>query len=123
MPTTSAQRSPVPPLPPPLDRGAGLAFLVLAAVLPWTIAPMGIATALCAALTLAVIFRGARWPRTPVELTALAWALAMLLSAILAEDRGASLPRLAKGLFPALVGLSALHAGTPERGRRALAVL
>src|SRR5262249_35521405 len=82
---------------------------------------MGIATALCAALTLTVVLRGAPWPRTPVELTALAWALAMLLSAILAEDRGASLPRVAKGLFPALVGLTAFHARTPERGRRGLA--
>ena len=122
MTTTTPSHTPVPPHRP-LERGAGLAFLLLAAVLPWTIAPMGIATALCGALTLALVFRGAPWPRTPVELAALAWALALLLSAMLAEDRGASLPRLSKALFPALVSLAAFHFRTPRRGHQALLVL
>src|SRR5262245_28179312 len=123
MPTTTPQYTPVSPRPHPLERGAGLAFLLLAAVLPWTIAPMGIAAALCGALTLAMVARGARWPRTPVEPAAVAWALALLLSAMLAEDRAASLPRLAKALFPALVGLAAFHARNVERGRHAVIVL
>ena len=123
MPTSTPQHTPAPLRPHPLDRGAGLAFLLLAAVLPWSIAPMGIATALCGALTLAMVVRGAPWPRTLVELPALAWAIAMLLSAMLAEDRSASLARLTKVLFPALVGLAAFHARVPGRGRQALAVL
>jgi|GEM_PF-36643 len=108
---------------PALDRGAGAAFLLLAAVLPWTIAPMGIATALTATLTLALIAGGERWPRTPVDLPALGWAIALVLTAILAEDRAASIPRLGKALFPALVGLAAFHSTKPGRGARAVVVL
>ena len=111
------------PAPTALERAAGLAFLLLAAVLPWTIAPMGIATGLCAALGLALVARGVRWPSTPVDLPALAWAAALLLSALLAEDRRESLTRLGKGLFPALVGLCALHGATRARGQRAVLVL
>src|SRR5690349_16789659 len=89
-----------PPEPPfALDRTAEATFLLLAAVLPWAIAPMGIATALSGAVTLVLIARGGSWPRTPVDLPALGWALALLLSALLAEDRAASIPRLGKALF------------------------
>ena len=109
--------------PEALGGAAGLAFMVLVPVLPWTIAPMGIATGLCAALTIPLLWRGARWPRTPVDLPAMLWIAALALSALLAEDRGASLPRVAKGAFPALVGLAALHGGVRARGRTALLVL
>ena len=124
MPATTPQDSPAPPRPlPALDRGAGLAFLLLAAVLPWTIAPMGIATALCAALTLGLVALGARWPGTPVGFPALGWALALLLAALLAEDRPGSLPRLGKALFPALVALATFHSMKRAHGERALAAL
>src|SRR5262245_60746617 len=116
--------APAPPEPSAgLDRIAGWAFLLLAAVLPWTIAPMGIATGLCAALTLVLVARGARWPATPVALPALAWAAALLLAALFAENREASLGRIGKALFPALVGLAAFHAASRPPGRRAVAVL
>jgi len=131
-------RGPVPPmndsLPPAgappaapdprdaLERAAAASFVLFAAALPWTIAPMGIATGLCGALTLALVAtRRARWPRTPLDLPALAWALALALAAWFALDREASLPRLGKALFPALAGLAALHAARAGRGRRALA--
>jgi glycosyltransferase involved in cell wall biosynthesis/O-antigen ligase len=119
------QNPPIAPLEPhfALDRTAEATFLLLAAVLPWAIAPMGIATALSGAVTLVLIARGGSWPRTPVDLPALGWALALLLSALLAEDRAASIPRLSKALFPALVGLTVFHASKPRRGARAVLVL
>jgi glycosyltransferase involved in cell wall biosynthesis/O-antigen ligase len=121
---TTSQAAPAPPRHlPALERGASLAFLLLAAALPWTIAPMGIATALCAALTLALVAGGARWPRTPADLPALAWAAALLLAAYFAEDRSASMGRLGKALFPAIVGLAAFHAAARAGGGRAVAVL
>jgi len=106
-----------------LERAAAVSFLLLAGALPWTIAPLGITVALCAALTLALFAGGHRPVRTPVELAALAWAAALLLAALFAEDRTASLPRLSKALFPALVPLAAFHAAEPGRARRALAVV
>jgi O-antigen ligase len=107
-----------------LERAAGWSFLLLAAALPWSIAPMGIAAGLCAAFTLAVwLRRPSRRPSTPVLWPTLAWAAALALSAAFALDREASLPRLTKALFPLLVPLAATHAARPGRGRRALAVL
>jgi len=107
-----------------LERVAAWAFLLLVAALPWSIAPMSIATSLCAALTLAVwVRRPVRWPATPVLVPTLAWAVAMLLAAWFALDRGASLPRVTKALFPLLVPLAATHARRAPAGRRALAVL
>jgi O-antigen ligase len=106
----------------PLERAAALAFVLLAAVLPWTIAPMGIATGLCGVLTIAALVAGrARWTRTPLDLPAIAWALALGLAAWFALDRAASLPRLGKALFPALAGLAALHASREATGRHFLA--
>src|SRR5262245_27890604 len=124
MTATILQDAPAPEAPARLpERAAAAAFLLLAAVLPWTIAPMGIAAGLCAALSLGAVARGARWPRTPVDLPALAWGAALVLSALLAEDRAASLPRLGKALFPALVGMAALHGASRVTGRRAVAIL
>ena len=56
-----------------LERSAALSFLLLAAALPWSIAPMSIGVALCGALTLAAWWRpgGVRWVRTPVDPAAL----------------------------------------------------
>jgi len=114
-----------------LATASSWAFLVLVATLPGPIAPMGIATALCGVLTLAWIARGrgmadasARpaWPRTPVDLAALAWLGALVIASAFAMDPAGSFPRIAKGLMPALVGLAAFHAASGSHGRRALAV-
>jgi O-antigen ligase len=107
-----------------LRRAPEGALLLLALVLPWTIAPMGIATGLCAAVTLFALARGAfRWERTPVDAPALGWAVALLLSALFAVDRAGSLPRLGKMLFPAMVPLIATCAFGERAGRRAVAAL
>lgn len=109
---------------PALERAQDQSFLLLALVLPWTIAPMGIATGLCGALALAGLAFGApRWMRTPADFPALGWAVALALSATFALVPAGSLPRLTKALFPLLVGLAAAHARREAFGRRALAVL
>jgi O-antigen ligase len=115
----------------PLAAGGGIAFLLLVASLAGPIAPMGIATALCGALTLAGLARprepartGERpaWPRTPVDRAGLAWLAALVLASAFAVDPAGSFPRVTKGLMPALVGLAAFHAAAAGAGRRALAV-
>src|SRR6185436_13416563 len=112
------------PRSPALERAQDVSFLLLALVLPWTIAPMGIATSLCATVALAGFAFGAgRWTRTPVDFPALGWAVALGLAAMFAVDRSGSLPRLSKALFPALVGLAAAHAAREPVGRRALATV
>jgi O-antigen ligase len=117
---------------PPLPAAPGIAlaaaragFLLFIAALPWSIAAQSSTVAICTALTVAALAlrRTPGWPRTPVELPAIAWFLALLLSALFALDRAASLPQLKKALFPALVPLVALYAGEPGLGRRGLAVL
>ncbi|MEO5989667.1 MAG: O-antigen ligase family protein [Candidatus Eisenbacteria bacterium] len=107
----------------PLDGAAGAAFVLLLFVLPGPIAPMGIATALCGVLTLACFVRAPRpqWPHTPVTLAGWGWFAALLLAALTAYDRSASLPRITKGLMPILVSLAAFHAAEQRRGERALA--
>jgi O-antigen ligase len=57
-----------------------------------------------------------------VDLAALGWLAALVLAALFAVDRAGSLPRITKGLMPALVGLAAFHAADRRVGRRALAV-
>lgn len=106
-----------------LELAAGAAFVLLLFVLPGPIAPMGIATALCTVLTLAAFVRAPRpaWPRTPVTFAGWAWFAALLLAALTAYDRSASLPRISKGLMPILVSLAAFHAADQRRGERALA--
>lgn len=111
-----------PRRPGPLGSAAHASFVLLAFVLPGTIAPMGIGTALCGALTIAaVLARQAEWRRTPVDLPALGWLAALVLAAAFALDRTASFARLGKGLMPLLVGLAALHARERKHGERALA--
>lgn len=110
---------------PPLRRAAAGAFLLLVATLPWTIAPMSIALAACAMLTLMVWIAGRETgavPR-PILWPTLAWIAALLIATAFAEDPGSSLSRVGKGLLPLLVGVAAYH-GSERRGvRPSLAVL
>jgi O-antigen ligase len=110
--------------PPALLQGlAGATFLVLVAAATGSIAPMGIATALTGALTLAsLVIARSRWPRTPVDLAAVGWLVAMLVVSTAALDPAASFPRVTKAFMPLLVGLAAFHTADARAGRRALAV-
>ena len=107
-----------------LATAASVAFLLLVASLAGPIAPMGIATALTGALTLACFARAPRplWPRTPIEPAALGWLVALLVVSACALDRAASFPRVAKAFMPLLVPLAVFHARDARQGRRALAV-
>jgi O-antigen ligase len=86
---------------------------------------MSIAVCLAAATALAcgLTGRGSRWRSSPVDGAAVGWAVALVIAAVFALDRAASLPRLTKALFPFLVGLAAWHARDARVGRRALATL
>jgi O-antigen ligase len=109
---------------PVLERIAAGSFVLLAATLPWSIAPMGIAAGLCAALTvLTWVRRPARWSATPILAPAAGWAVALLLAALFAVDRSGSLPRLTKALFPLLALVSATHGRDPRTVRRAMVAL
>lgn len=116
--------APVSPRRDAVALASYVAFLLLAAAISGPIAPMGIATALCGVLTLVRFTRAPRpsWPRTPVDLAALAWLGALVAASAFALDPAGSFPRVTKGFMPALVGLAALHAGPRVDGRRALAV-
>ena len=109
----------------PLARIASIAFLLLAATLPWSVAPISIAVVLTSALTLAVWRRpsGAQWTRTPVDLPALGWLCALVLAAAFAQDPAASWPRVVRGLLLLLVPVAAYHARDATLARRALAAL
>ena len=108
-----------------LERGAALSFLLLAAALPWSIAPMSIAVALSGALTLACWWRpgGERWVRTPVDLAAMVWLAALAIAALAGEDPAGSMHRVTKGFLLAIVPLAAYHGRDPRLARRAIAVL
>ncbi|HET9941079.1 MAG TPA: O-antigen ligase family protein [Candidatus Eisenbacteria bacterium] len=108
-----------------LERGAALSFLLLAAALPWSIAPMSIAVALSGALTLACWWRpgGARWVRTPVDPAAIVWLIALGIAALAGEDPAGSVNRVTKGFLLAIVPLAAYHGRDPKLARRAIAVL
>jgi hypothetical protein len=108
-----------------LERAAALSFLLLAAALPWSIAPMSIAVGLCGALTLALWWRpgGERWVRTPVDLPALAWIAALAIAAFAGDDPGGSVRRITKGFLLGIVPLAAYHARDPRLARRAIVVL
>lgn len=109
----------------PLDAAPGWALALLALAVTWSIAPMGIATGVLFAATVAAMAsrRAFEWPRTGVEPAAFGWALALLLAALFAQDRAGSLPRLTKALFPFLVGLVAMAASDRRAGERAVGVL
>jgi len=108
-----------------LSRAASLSFLLLAAALPWSIAPMSIAVGICGALTLAVWWRpgGPRWVRTPIDLPALGWVAALGIATVAGQDPSGSAGRISKALLLALVPLAAFHARDPKLARRATAVL
>jgi O-antigen ligase len=110
-----------------LAKASGLSFLLLAAALPWTVAPMSIALVLCAALTLLlsqIPGEGrVRWAPTPVDLPALAWVLALAIASFFALDPASSWPRVSKGFLFLLVPVAAYHARDEKTARRALAVL
>jgi O-antigen ligase len=108
-----------------LERAAALAFLLLAAALPWSIAPMSIAVVLCGALTLAVWWlpQGPRWYRTPIDYPALGWLVALVVAASLGEDPSGSWGRITKGFLLAIIPLAAYHARDPKLARRAIAML
>jgi len=108
-----------------LERAAALSFLLLAAALPWSIAPMSIAVVLCGALTLMVWWApgGPRWYRTPIDYPALGWLVALVLAASLGEDPAGSWGRITKGFLLAIVPVAAYHARDPKLARRAVALL
>jgi O-antigen ligase len=110
-----------------LTRASTVSFLLLAAAVPWSVAPMSIALVLCAALTLLVWWipgeGGVRWTRTPVDFPALGWLAALSLASLFAVDPGASWPRVVKGLLLLLVPVAAYHAREERIAKRAVAVL
>ncbi|MGE5175854.1 MAG: O-antigen ligase family protein [Hyphomicrobiales bacterium] len=112
-----------------VDRAASLSFLLLAAALPWSIAPMSIGVVLCAALTLLAWWLpgdgGARvrWYRTPIDVPALVWMAALVIATIFALEPARSAPRIEKGLLFAVIPLAAWHARDPRTARRAVAIL
>ena len=108
-----------------LAQVAAWSFVLYVATLPWSIAVMSIGVAVCVALTAAawVGRSGPRWQRSPVDLAGLLWLLALALAGGFGPDRPAAGLHVTKGLMPAIVGLSAAHAATGPRGRRAVAAL
>jgi O-antigen ligase len=111
--------------PPLLFRAASFTFLLLAAALPWSIAPMSIAVVLCGVLTLAVWWLpgGPRWVRTPVDAPALGWLAALVIATLAGLDPAGSAGRVTKGFLLAIIPVAAYHARDPKLARRAAAVL
>ncbi len=118
-------RRPIKRIQASLQLLATFGFMLLIIALPWSIAPMSIGAAICGTTTLLLWFlpRGPKPEPTPVLLAGAFWMLALFIVAWCALDRSASLPRLGKGLFPALVVLAAFHAARRQSGERALAWL
>jgi len=111
-------------LPDALARASAISFLLLAAALPWSVAPMSIALVACAALTFLVWgVRREGWMRTPVDVPALVWLLALVLASTFSLDPGQSFPRVAKGLLFLLVPVAAYHGRDERLARRAVTVL
>jgi O-antigen ligase len=108
-----------------LARASALSFLLLAAALPWTVAPMSITLVLCAALTVLLwqMPGGPRWVRTPVDFPALLWIAALAAASLFAVDPQASWPRVIKGFLLILVPVSAYQASDERTARRAVAIL
>jgi len=107
-----------------LGAAASLAFLLLIATLPWSIAPISIALAIAGVLTALLWARDRTWPPLgPLTWPAAAWGAALLVAAWFAEDRAASLSRIGKGMLPLLFAVGVHHARDRMRGSRVLAVL
>ena len=117
--------SPTSPAAVAVQRAAGAAFLLFAAALPWSIAPMSIGVGLCAVATLAVWFwpGGPGWWRTPAEIPSLVWLAALAIASIAGQDIEGSIGRVTKGLLLAVVPMSAFHASDRRIARLALALL
>jgi O-antigen ligase len=108
-----------------LSRAAGLSFLLLATALPWSIAPISIALILCVVLTFAVWWRpgGERWVRTPIDLPALAWLLALIVASVFSLDPAGSAPRIKKAFLLAAIPVAAFHARDTRIARAAVIAL
>jgi O-antigen ligase len=108
-----------------LERAAGLSFVLLAAALPWSVAPISIAVVLCGVLTLAAWWRpgGVGWVRTPIDLPAVVWMSALVLASVFALDPAGSWPNVKKGLLFAVVPLTAYHARDGRAARRWVSIL
>lgn len=107
-----------------LELAARACFILLIVALPGPIAPMSIATGLTGTFTIAHWFRSRSLPDpTPVAWPAVAWAIALAVSAAFAIDPSHSWPRLTKALFPALMPLAAFHVRNRKDGARALTLL
>jgi len=101
------------------------ASLLFVASLPWSIAAMSIGMALAAVATVAVMLARPsawRWPQ-PLLLPALGWLAALVIAALCAEDRAASLPRITKGALPAIAWITSYHARRRREGERLVTVL
>jgi O-antigen ligase len=110
---------------PMLARAAGVSFILFAATLPWSVAPISIGVVLCGALTLACWWQpgGPRWVRTPLDLPALGWVTALVLASLFALDPGGSWPNVKKGLLLAIVPVAAYHARDERTVKRTVAAL
>jgi O-antigen ligase len=110
---------------PLLERAAALSFVLFAATLPWSVAPISIGLVLCGVLTMACWWRpgGARWVRTPVDLPALAWMAALMLASLFALDPAGSWPNVKHGFLLAVVPMAAYHARDRRTARLAFAAL
>jgi len=108
-----------------LSRAAGLSFLLLATALPWSVAPISIALVLCGVLTLADWWRpgGERFLRTPIDLPALGWLLAMIVASVFSLDPGESAPRIKKAFLLAAIPVAAFHARDARIARAAVIAL
>ena len=107
---------------------ASYSFFLLVAALPWTVAPMSIALVLCAALTILVWQfpdrdEPVRWLRTPVEIPAIVWIVALAVAALFAVDPHASWPRVTKVLLLLLIPVTVDHAREESTARRAVTIL
>jgi len=108
-----------------LSRAASLSFLLLVVALPWSIAPISIGIVLCGALTLATWWRpgGERWVRTPIDLPALGWFLALIVATAFSLDPAESAPRIKKAFLLAAIPVAAFHARDPRLTRAAVIAL
>lgn len=113
------------PRPSRLGPAAALSFILFAATLPWSVAPISLGVAFCGALTLACWWRpgGPGWYRTPIDLPALGWFAALVLASLFALDPSGSWPNVKKGLLFAVVSLAAYHARDERTARGAVAAL
>jgi len=111
--------------PSRLESFAAASFVLFAATLPLSVAPISIGVVLCGALTLACWWRpgGVGWVRTPIDLPALGWVAALLLASLFALDPSGSWPNVKKGLLLAIVPVAAYHARDERTTKRAVAAL